>query len=250
MNNNAYRKLALTSISDVPRRDLESTLTILVQQGAVSAEQVNETLSNVQAAYHERLKAISALEKQLSPEQQEALLSAVKARFEANKERHPGIKWSEIQAKLEANPKKMWSLNEMERSGGEPDVVDYEIKTHEYLIFDCSAESPEGRRNIVYDREAQDWLEKNSPEIQCNGNAVDMAAAMGVEIPDSTQYKEMLQKLGQFDRKTSSWLKTPADGRKLGFAFLGYRIAEHIGLLKCHVHAHRRNTSFRGLLRV
>ena len=150
---------------------------------------------------------------ELSAEQREDLLRALKARFEKNMNRHNGLEWAKIQAKLESNTDKLWSLYEMERSEGEPDVVGYDKKTGEYIFYDCSAESPKGRRSLCYDREAMESRKENKPE----NNAIDMAAAMGVELLSEEQYRE-LQKLENFDLKTSSWVKTPADIRKLGGA--------------------------------
>src|SRR5438874_13485241 len=154
--------------------------------------------------------------KELSPEQREELLRALKARFEKNMDRHKGLEWAKLKAKLEANTEKLWSLNEMERTGGEPDVVGHDKKTGEYLFFDCSAESPKGRASICYDREGLESRKEHKPK----NNAIDMAAAMGIELLTEEEYQE-LQKLGNFDAKTSSWVKTPADIRKLGRAFRG-----------------------------
>jgi hypothetical protein len=159
--------------------------------------------------------AISASKKDLSPEQRQERLGALKARFEKNMNRHEGLEWTKIQAKLEAKPEKLWSLNEMERTDGEPDVVGYDKKLGEYVFYDCSAESPKGRRKVCYDREGEAVAEKRVTHPE--GNAVDMAASMGIELLTEEQYRE-LQKLGNFDTKTSSWLKTPADIRKLGGA--------------------------------
>ena len=154
--------------------------------------------------------------KELSSEQGEALLSALKVRFEKNMNRHKGLDWANVQAKLEANSEKLWSLNEMETTGGEPDVVGHDEKTGEYIFYDCSAESPKGRRSICYDRAALEARKENKPA----NNAMDMATAMGIEILTEDQYRE-LQKLGNFDAKTSSWILTPADIRKLGGALFG-----------------------------
>jgi hypothetical protein len=158
--------------------------------------------------------------KELSPEQSAELIRALKARFEKNMNRHKGIEWPKVQAKLEAclsggqtKPEILWSLNEMERTGGEPDVVGHDKKTGEYVFYDCSAESPKGRRSLCYDHEGQESRKEYKPE----NNAIDMAAAMGVELINEEQYRE-LQKLGTFDTKTSSWVKTPAEIRKLGGA--------------------------------
>ncbi len=156
---------------------------------------------------------INSSEKELAPEEREELLRVLKARFEKNMNRHKGLEWAKVQAKLESNSDKLWSLNEMERTGGEPDVVGHDKKTGEYSFYDCSAESPIGRRNVCYDREGLESRKANKPK----NNAIDMAAAMGIEILTEEQYRE-LQKLGNFDTKTSSWVKTPSDIRKLGGA--------------------------------
>jgi len=151
--------------------------------------------------------------KELSPEQRKELFRTLKGRFEKNMNRHKGLEWLKVQAKLEANIEKLWSLNEMERTGGEPDVVDQDKKTGEYVFYDCSAESPKGRRSFCYDREALESRKENKPE----NSAIDMAVAMGIVILTEEQYRE-LQKLGNFDMKTSSWVKTPSDIRKQGGA--------------------------------
>src|SRR5215470_1226516 len=145
----------------------------------------------------------------LSKKQREELLSALQARFEKNMDRHKGLAWAEIQAKLEANAGKLWSLNEMERTGGEPDVVAHDKKTGEYIFYDCSAESPKDRRSLCYDRDALESWKEHKPK----NSAIDMASAMGIELLTEQQYRE-LQKLGNFDTKTSSWVKTPSDIRK------------------------------------
>src|SRR5438094_10486351 len=151
--------------------------------------------------------------KELSPEQREELLRGLKARFEKNMNRHEGLGWAKVQAKLEANAEKLWSLNEMERTGGESDVVGHDKKTGEYVFFDCSAESPKGRTSVCYDREGLESRKEHKPK----NNAIDMASAMGIELLTEEQYRE-LQRLGEFDTKTSSWVKTPSDIRKLGGA--------------------------------
>ena len=151
--------------------------------------------------------------RELSPEQREELLRALKARFEKNMNRHKGIEWTKVEAKLEANTEKLWSLNQMERTGGEPDVVGHDNKTDEYIFYDCSAESPKGRRSVCYDREALESRKEHKPE----SSAIDMAASMGIELLMEEQYRE-LQKLGNFDMKTSSWVKTPPKIRILGGA--------------------------------
>jgi hypothetical protein len=149
--------------------------------------------------------------KDLSPEQHEEMLGILKSRFGKNMERHKGLEWAKVEAKLKADTGKLWSLGEMERTGGEPDVVGYDDKTGEYIFYDCSAESPEGRRNVCYDRRALESRKANKPQ----NNAIDMAADMGIEILTEEQYRE-LQKMGNFDKKTSSWVKTPDNIRKLG----------------------------------
>jgi hypothetical protein len=181
----------------------------------------------------------------LSPEQGEELLRALKARFEKNMNRHEGLEWAKVQAKLEANPKKLWSLNEMERSGGEPDVVGHDKKTGETIFYDCSAESPKGRRNVCYDREALESRKEYKPE----DSALDMAAAMGIEILTEEQYRA-LQELGDFDTKTSSWLKTPSEIRKLGGAIFADRRYEHVFVYHNGAGSYYGVRGFRGSLRV
>jgi hypothetical protein len=183
--------------------------------------------------------------KELSAEQREELLSALKARFEKNMNRHTGLEWATVQAKLEANPEKLWSLNEMERTGGEPDVVGQDKQTGETIFYDCSAESPKGRRNVCYDREGQESRKEYKPE----NNAIDLAAAMGIELLTEEQYRE-LQKLGDFDRKTSSWLKTPAEIRKLGGAlFADFRYG-NVFVYHNSAPSYYGVRAFRGSLRV
>jgi hypothetical protein len=154
--------------------------------------------------------------KALTPAKVKELLNILQTRFEKNNRRHAGLEWAKVQARLQANQDKVWSLNEMERTGGEPDVVGYDAKTREYIFYDCSEESPKGRRSICYDRKGQDSRKEHAPET----NAISMAAAMGIELLTEEQYRE-LQRLGDFDLKTSSWLKTPADIRELGGAIFG-----------------------------
>jgi hypothetical protein len=183
--------------------------------------------------------------KELSPEQREELLSALKGRFERNMNRHKGLEWSKVHAKLEANPEKLWSLREMERTGGEPDVVDHIESTGEYIFFDCSAESPNGRRSVCYDRDGLDSRKEHKPE----NNAIDMAAVMGIELLTEEQYRE-LQKLGNFDTKTSSWLTTPADIRKLGGALFGDRRFGRVFVYHNGAQSYYSARAFRGSLRV
>lgn len=183
----------------------------------------------------------------LSVEQRQELLGLLKARFEQNMNRHPGLEWAGVQAKLEASPEKLRSLHEMESTGGEPDVIGYDEKTGEYLFCDCSAESPAGRRNVCYDREGQQAREKQG--IHPHGNAVDMAAAMGIELLSEEQYRA-LQSLGAFDTKTSSWVKTPPDIRKLGGALFADRRYGHVFVYHNSAPSFYSARGFRGLLRV
>ncbi|HEX8397333.1 MAG TPA: DUF4256 domain-containing protein [Pyrinomonadaceae bacterium] len=183
--------------------------------------------------------------KELSPEQREELLRALKARFEKNLNRHKNLEWAKVQAKLEANTEKLWSLGEMERTGGEPDVVGFDEKTGEYIFYDCSAESPKGRRSVCYDREAQEARKEHKPE----NNAVDMAAAMGIELLTEEQYRD-LQKLGNFDTKTSSWVKTPSDIRNLGGALFGDFRYGNVFVYHSGAQSYYGVRAFRGSLRV
>jgi len=183
--------------------------------------------------------------KDLSSEQREALLGMLKARFEKNMHRHEGLEWAKVQAKLEASAEKVWSLHEMERTGGEPDVVGHDKKTGEYIFHDCSAESPGGRRSLCYDREALESRKENKP----NDNAMDVAAAMGVELLTEGQYRE-LQKLGSFDTKTSSWVKTPSDIRELGGALFCDRRFNAVFLYHNGAESYYAARGFRGSLRV
>lgn len=180
----------------------------------------------------------------LSPEQVEELLRTLKARFEKNMNRHKGLEWAKVQAKLEAN-EKLWSLNEMERTGGEPDVVGRDKKTGEYIFYDCSEESPKGRRNVCYDREGQKARKALKPE----NNAIDMATTMGIELLTQEEYRE-LQKLGNFDTKTSSWVKTPSDIRKLGGALFGDHRYGNVFVYHNGAQSYYSARAFRGELRV
>jgi hypothetical protein len=191
---------------------------------------------------------INSNKKKLSPEQREELLSALKARFEKNMNRHKGLEWAEVQSRLcgmEAHTEKLWSLNEMERTGGEPDVVGHDKKTGEYIFYDCSAESPKGRRSVCYDREAQGSRKEHKPK----NNAIDMAATMGIELLTEEQYRE-LQKLGDFDTKTSSWVKTPSEIRKLGGAVFCDRRYNHVFLYHNGAQSYYAARGFRGSIRV
>src|SRR4030067_470673 len=189
--------------------------------------------------------AITAFKKELSPEQREELLRALKARFEKNMNRHKGLEWAKVQAKLEAHPEKRGSRHEMERTGGEPDVVGQDEKTGETIFYDCSAESPEGRRNVCYDREAQESRKANAP----GDSAMGMAAAMGIELLTEEQYRE-LQKLGNFDTKTSRGVKKPAEIRKLGGALFCDRRYDHVFVYHNGAESYYAARGFRGSLRV
>jgi len=192
-----------------------------------------------------RKRNINSNEEDSSPEQREQLLRALKARFEKNVNRHKGLEWAKIRAKLEANAEKLWSLSEMERTGGEPDVVGHDKKTGEYLFYDCSAESPKDRRSVCYDREALESRKEHKPE----DNAIDMATAMGIELLTEEQYRE-LQKLGDFDTKTSSWVKTPSAIRKLGGALFCDRRYDTVFVYHNGAESYYAARAFRGSLRV
>jgi hypothetical protein len=183
--------------------------------------------------------------KKLSPEQSEELLGLLKSRFDKNRNRHAGIEWSKVQAKLISGPEKLWSLREMERTGGEPDVVDFDKKTGEYIFYDCSAESPKGRRSLCYDREALEARKEHKPE----SSAVDMAADMGIGLLTEEQYRE-LQQLGPFDLKTSSWVRTPAAIRKLGGALFCDRRYDTVFVYHNGAESYYAARGFRGSLRV
>jgi hypothetical protein len=183
--------------------------------------------------------------KALSPELHEKLLRALKARFEKNMNRHRGLEWANVQARLVANAEKLWLLSEMERTGGEPDIVGHDKKTGEYIFYDCSAESPKGRRSVCYDREALESRKEHKPK----DNAIDMADAMGIELLMEEQYRE-LQKLGNFDTKTSSWVKTPSDIRKLGGALFCDRRFDTVFVYHNGAESYYAARAFRGSLRV
>ena len=185
--------------------------------------------------------------KKLTSAQQDSLFSVLKVRFEKNKNRHPGFEWAKVQARLDslAGREKLWSLSEMERTGGEPDVVDHDKKTDEYIFYDCSAESPNGRRSFCYDREALNSRKENKPK----DNAMDMAAAIGIEVLSEEQYRA-LQKLGNFDTKTSSWIKTPVGIRKLGGAIFCDRRYDTVFVYHNGADSYYAARGFRGSLRV
>ncbi len=183
--------------------------------------------------------------KELKAKQHQALLDILQARFEKNSNRHPGLAWAKVQAKLEASPDKLWSLNEMERTGGEPDVVGYDKKSGEYIFYDCSAESPKDRRSVCYDRQALESRKEAKPK----DSAMDMATDLGIEILTEEQYRE-LQELGEFDTKTSSWLKTPSEIRKLGGAIFADRRYDHVFVYHNGAESYYAARGFRGALRV
>jgi len=183
--------------------------------------------------------------KQLSPEQREELLRTLKARFENHRNRHEGLEWPKVRAKLEANAAKLWSLSEMERTGGEPDVVGHVKKTGEFVFVDCSAQTPQHRRSVCYDREALDARKEHKPK----NSAMGMAAAMCIELLTEEQYRD-LQQLGEFDTKTSSWLRTPADVRKLGGALFGDRRFGRVFVYHNGAESYYAARGFRGAVRV
>jgi hypothetical protein len=198
------------------------------------------------ALYKKRqCKSMNSNKKALSPQQRAQLFRALNARFEKNINRHKGLEWAKVQAKLEPNAEKLWSLNEMERTSGEPDVVGHDKKTGEYMFYDCSPESPKGRRSLCYDREALDSRKENKPK----DNAIDMAAAMGIELLTEEQYRE-LQKLCEFDTKTSSWVKTPSEIRKLGGALFCDRRYNTVFVYHNGAESYYAARAFRGSLRV
>jgi hypothetical protein len=191
------------------------------------------------------MKTMKSPKKELSAEQRQDLLRVLKARFEKNMNRHKGVDWTKVQAKLEANAEKLWSLQEMERTGGEPDVVGHDKKKGDYIFYDCSEESPKGRRSVCYDREALDSRKEHKPQ----NSATDLAAAMGIELLTEEQYRE-LQKLGDFDTKTSSWIKTPSDIRKLGGALFCDRRYDTVFVYHNGAESYYAARGFRGSLRV
>jgi hypothetical protein len=190
-------------------------------------------------------RPLKSNKKELSRERREQLLRALKARFEKNMNRHQGVEWAKVQARLDANAEKLWSLSEMEQTGGEPDVVDHNKKTGEYIFYDCSAESPKGRRSFCYDREALQSRKENKPK----DNAVDAAAAMGIELLTEEQYRK-LQNLGEFDTKTSSWLHTPSKIRELGGAIFCDRRFDTVFVYHNGAESYYAARGFRGSLSV
>ena len=191
------------------------------------------------------MKPIRKARTDMTAKQREGLLGTLKARFEKNMNRHKGLEWAKVQARLEVSSEKLWSLSEMEKTGGEPEVVDYDKKTGEYIFYDCSEESPKGRRSVCYDREALESRKENKPET----NAIDMAAAMGIEILTEAQYRA-LQKLGTFDAKTSSWVETPSEIRSLGGAIFADLRYGHVFVYHNGAQSYYAARGFRGSLRV
>jgi len=191
------------------------------------------------------MNKINNNKKELSAVQAEELLHTLKVRFEKNMDRHKSIEWAKVEERLVARPEKLWVLDEMEVTGGEPDVVDYDKKTGEYIFYDCSAESPKGRRSVCYDLEGLESRKEHQPE----NNAVDMAATMGVELLTEEQYR-FLQQLGKFDTKTSSWIVTPPEIRKLGGALFGDRRYDHVFVYHNGAQSYYAARAFRGLLKV
>ena len=208
-----------------------------------SLEEVCSTKSCVGPLTQNLINTMS--KKKLSPEHRIELIKELKDRFEKNMSRHKGVDWPKVQAKLEANAEKLWSLSEMERTGGEPDVVGFDKKTGEFIFFDCSPESPKGRRSLCYDRAAWESRKEHKPE----SDAVSMAAAMGIEILAETQYRE-LQNLGEFDLKTSSWVRTPSNVRSLGGAIFCDRRFDTVFTYHNGAESYYAARGFRGSLRV
>ena len=203
--------------------------------------QIKQFAKSARNIYQEKINVM----KKLSSEQQSELIKILKTRFEKNPTRHENINWENVQKKLESNPEKLWSLNEMERTEGEPDVVGYDKKTDEYLFFDCSAESPKGRRSLCYDRKALDSRKENKPA----NSAIDLANEIGIEILDEVQYRH-LQSLGNFDLKTSSWVKTPDDIRKLGGAVFCDKRYNTVFLYHNGAESYYSARGFRGSLKI
>lgn len=191
------------------------------------------------------MKNSKSIKKDLSSKEREELLRTLKARFEKNMSRHKGLEWTKVQARLEAKTEKLWSLHEMERTGGEPDVVGHDKKTGEFIFYDCSAETPKDRRSVCYDREGLESRKEHRPA----DSAIDMATAMGIELLTEEQYRE-LQQLGQFDLKTSSWVDTPAPIRKLGGALFCDRRYDHVFLYHNGAQSYYAVRGFRGSIRI
>jgi len=232
------------------KEDLEVTLTKPVETGAVSIKEGNKQLGQIRETTGERLKAASEVQpakKQLSPEQQKQLLGVLEQRFIFNRKLHENVQWSDVEKSLKAHPEKLWSLWKLEVTGGAPDVI-YE-ESGEFIFGDCSAESPSGRRNVVFDKEAQEWFEKHNPNLKCNGNATDMVAEYGAEFMTENQFNALQEKL-RVDRHTRSWLKTPDDIRKSGDALVGFHDGNYVRVHEMDVTSCNRGRGFRCVLRV
>jgi hypothetical protein len=248
MAKKAYRQLGLKKFSGVSRNDLESLGTKLVETGRLSEEVVNSELDSIREVTGERAQFASETEKRLSMEQRDALLGLLKSRFETNQRLHQKIQWSDVEKALKANPDKLWSLQQMEATGGEPDIIGEE--KGEFVFGDCSLESPSGRRNVVFDKEAQEYLKKHYPAEVCICNAADMAKEMGVDFMDEEQYRA-LQKICAIDKKnTWSWLKTPVNIRKSGDALYGRRYYGGEYVDQYNAHSRDDHGAWRAALRV
>jgi len=240
-------KSNIVSIRDFVAKRSGGVLAVVAQ--SMNAEVVQQ---RAKAEVASKKPAEISGHKELSPEQVTELLAILKKRFESPKKRYKtvkGFQWKDIEMKLEVSPKKLWSLNEMERTGGEPDFIEYDEKTGEYIFMDCSAESPTGRRNCVYDKEVEEYLNKKYPDAKYNGNAMDMAASMGINLLTESEYRNLQQK-GQFDKSTFSWLKTPFDRRTKGAALSGDRIQDEVHVRKRYVFIHNAYGAWRGSLRI
>jgi len=213
-----------------------------IPNGAGTPDEKTQEATTMRAA---KTRSTNTYKNDLSLDQRKELYKTWKARFETNMNRHRGLEWAQVQARLEANAEKLWSLREMERTGGDPDVVGHDKNTGEYIFYDCSAESPKGRRSVCYDREALESRKEHKPE----DNAIDMAAGMGIELLTEEQYRG-LQKLGNFDTKTSSWVKTPSDIRKLGGALFCDRRYDTVFVYHNGAESYYAARAFRGSLRV
>ena len=201
--------------------------------------------TEIQLHYRQKINNMKTAKKDLSPKQLEALLTTIKSRFEKNPNRHKGLDWAKVQARLEGSPEKLWALAEMERTGGEPDVVGHDQKSGEYVFYDCSAESPQGRTSLCYDRAALESRKEHKPKT----SVVDLAAELGIALLTEAEYFD-LQKLGEFDTKTSSWLQTPAEIRKLGGAIYGDRRYGRVFVGHNGAQSYYSGRGFRGALRV
>jgi hypothetical protein len=248
----SYRKPALRVPADADRQILAKAMENLVERGLISAEVINAELETLISNTKQAALKASEInqEKVISAEQTEKLLSTLELRFHANKQRHKDIEWSQVASILKnAEISKLWSLNEMEKTGGEPDVVKIDEKTGEVVFYDCSKESPVGRRDCVYDREGEEYLKKHYPNEKYNENAVDMMEKMGLDFLDEQEYR-FLQTLGDFDINSWSWIKTPIDKRKKGVALYGVRDVFGVDICKNNPSSHIDYRGVRAVLRV